>query len=185
MKKSILFLFIMLRESLGNLLFLREIILSWELIELIPLIADLPVESIAQLCNVTVEQATTLKQITTLGHTVIHVLNREFVGLRQIISCETMNPIYSTFVHQAFCDEAVAGMSWIFYTTLFIAIFSMFLIMFRAALYPIKDVALPASMRAEDRKDDVSIAASSTRMQRKTPVRLTASMSSHESSLYV
>lgn len=118
--------------------------------QLIPLIADLPVESIAQLCNVSVEQATTLKQITTSGHTIIHVLNRSFVGLSQVISCETMNPIYSIFVHQAFCDEAVAGMSWIFYTTLFIAIFSMFLIMFRAALYPIKEVALPPSMCAED-----------------------------------
>jgi hypothetical protein len=130
--------------------------------QLIPLIADLPVESIAQLCNVSVEQATTLKQITTSGHTIsIHVLNRSFVGLSQVISCETMNPIYSIFVHQAFCEEAVAGMSWIFYTTLFVAIFSMFLIMFRSALYPIKEVDLSPSMCAEDRIDDVNIAASS------------------------
>jgi hypothetical protein len=118
--------------------------------QLIPLIADLPVESIAQLCNVSIKQATTLKGITALGHTIIHALNQSFVGLRQVLSCSTMNPIYTIFVHQALCEEAVAGMSWIFFTTLFLAIFSMLLLMFRAALYPISDFALPASSSDED-----------------------------------
>ena len=61
--------------------------------ELSTLISDLSVESIAELCGVSITQATTLKGITTLGHTIIHVLNKSFVGLRQVISCKTMNPI--------------------------------------------------------------------------------------------
>ncbi len=54
------------------------------------------------------------------------------------------------FKHQALCDEAVAGMSWIFFTTPLIAIFSMLSLMFRSALYPIKDFALPASSSDEN-----------------------------------
>ncbi len=107
--------------------------------ELTSVLSDLPIESILFICDLTVEQATVLKQITTLGHTIVHLLDRTLVGLREVISCGTMNPVYTTFIHEAFCKQAVAGMSWIFYTTLFIAIFSMVLIMTRAALYPIQD----------------------------------------------
>ena len=107
--------------------------------ELTALLADLPVESILLLCDLTREQATVLKQITTLGHTIIHLLDRTMVGLREVISCGSIVPIYETFVHQAFCNQAVAGMSWIFSTTLVIAIFSMVLIMTRASLYPIRE----------------------------------------------
>ena len=107
--------------------------------ELTALLADLPVESILLLCDLTREQAEVLKGITTLGHSIIHLLDRTMVGLREVISCGSIVPIYETFVHQAFCNQAVAGMSWIFSTTLFIAIFSMVLIMTRAALYPIRE----------------------------------------------
>lgn len=107
--------------------------------ELTALLADLPVESILLLCDLTREQAEVLKGITTLGHSIIHLLDRTMVGLREVISCGSIVPIYETFVHQAFCNQAVAGMSWIFSTTLVIAIFSMVLIMTRAALYPIRD----------------------------------------------
>ncbi len=61
--------------------------------ELMTLMSDLSVESIAELCGVSITQATTLKDITTLGHAIIHVLNISVVGLREVLSCETMNPI--------------------------------------------------------------------------------------------
>lgn len=118
--------------------------------ELTSVLSDLPVEAVASLCELTLEQATILKQITTLGHTITHVLDRTFVELREVISCETMNPVYTTFVHQALCTQAVTGMSWIFYTTLFIGIFSMVLLMTRAALYPVHDRALPTLGSNED-----------------------------------
>ena len=118
--------------------------------ELTSVLADLPIESLVLLCDLTVEQATVLKQITTLGHTIIHLLDRTFVGLREVISCQTMNPVYTTFVHEAFCKEAVVGMQWIFFTTLFIAIFSMMLIMTRAALYPIRDRGVLKSIGGDD-----------------------------------
>ncbi len=59
--------------------------------ELSTLISDLSVESVAELCGVSIIQATTLKGITTLGHTIIHVLNKSFVGLRQVPSWKTEN----------------------------------------------------------------------------------------------
>jgi hypothetical protein len=42
-------------------------------------------------------------------------------------------------VHQAFCVQGVSGLTYIFSTTMVIAIFSMVMIMFRAAMYPIKE----------------------------------------------
>lgn len=42
-------------------------------------------------------------------------------------------------MHQAFCVQGVSGLTYIFSTTMVIAIFSMVMIMFRAAMYPIKE----------------------------------------------
>ncbi len=107
--------------------------------ELTSVLSDLPIESIQLICDLTLEQATVLKQTTTSGHTISHLLDRTLVGLREGIFCGTINPIYTTFVHEAFCKQGVAGMSWIFFTTLFVAIFSMMMITTRAALYPIRE----------------------------------------------
>ena len=46
----------------------------------------------------------------------------------------------------AFCVEGVSGLTYIFSTTLVISIFSMIMIMFRAALYSVKE---PAAVVAE------------------------------------
>lgn len=114
--------------------------------DLLQLMNDLPIERIGIICGLTIPQAQALKSLVDLGHDTTHVINRGAVGLRDVLACETFNPIYTTFVHEAFCVEGVSGLKYIFSTTLFISIFSMVMIMFRAALYPIKEsAAKPAS----------------------------------------
>lgn len=51
----------------------------------------------------------------------------------------SFNPIYNTFVHEAVCIQGVSGLTWIFATTLTMAICSMMMLMFRAAMYPVRE----------------------------------------------
>lgn len=73
------------------------------------------------------------------------LLNDAFIGLRGILECRTFNSIYTTFVHDALCGEGVNGLGWIFSTSFFIFVFSMLMITFRAGLYPVKNLPVPAS----------------------------------------
>lgn len=69
-------------------------------------------------------------------------------------------------MHQAFCVQGVSGLTYIFSTTIVIAIFSMVMIMFRAAMYPIKEpsddlklesegeVASPAAAEEEEEEEE-------------------------------
>jgi len=107
---------------------------------LVELVGDMDVERLGQICGITTVQATALESLITLAHGATHVVNRAIVGLGEVLDCGTFNPIYTTFVHDAFCLEGVSGLTYIFTTTLCMAIFSMLMIMFRAALYPVKTV---------------------------------------------
>ena len=63
--------------------------------------------------------------------------------------------IPDTFVHQAFCVQGVSGLTYIFSTTLVIAICSMLMIMFRAAMYPIKEPSDDdLKLESEDQGED-------------------------------
>ncbi len=61
------------------------------------------------------------------------------IMLFSIFGAESFNPIYNTFVHEAVCVQGVSGLTWIFATTLTMAIFSMIMLMFRAAMYPVRE----------------------------------------------
>jgi len=113
-------------------------------------LAELSIDQIIAICRLTAAEAETLQQMLQLAHDAAHVLNRAVMGLRDLLACETFHPIYTTFVHNAFCVQGVGGINAIFYTTLVISIFSMCMIMFRAALYPIKEPGVD--------KDEVEIA---------------------------
>ncbi len=117
--------------------------------ELFTLLADLSVDTIAQVCGLSTEDATTLKALAEFIHKTTHMLNRVFVGLRDLLRCENFNSIYTTFVHQAFCVEGVSGLAYIFIASLVVAIFSMVMIMLRAALYPIKEATASDSRGGE------------------------------------
>ena len=65
------------------------------------LLGKLPIDGgLQKICGLTDQEATAIKTLANVGHDTIHVLNRAFVGLRDVLSCETFNPIYTTFVHQ-------------------------------------------------------------------------------------
>ena len=98
----------------------------------------------------------------SLSREATHVLNRAIVGLRKVLACETFNPIYTTFVHQAFCVQGVTGLTYIFSTTLVISIFSMVMIMFRAALYPIKEPDMQPVSKSDDAMEVVKYNANSS-----------------------
>ena len=57
-------------------------------------------------------------------------------------------------MHQAFCVQGVSGLTYIFSTTMVIAIFSMVMIMFRAAMYPIKEPSDDDLKLESDAADD-------------------------------
>jgi len=107
--------------------------------DLSQLITNLPIDRLSTICGLSDVEAVALETVALLIHDTTHLLNRAFIGLREVLSCETFNPIYTTFVHDAFCVQGVSGLTYIFSTTLVISIFSMVMIMFRAALYPIKE----------------------------------------------
>ncbi|KAL9178595.1 hypothetical protein ACHAXT_001933 [Thalassiosira profunda] len=118
--------------------------------QMIDVVGKLSVQQLAAICNLTDQEAQAVKSLVELAHDTTHVLNRSVVGLRDVLQCSTFNPIYTTFVHDALCTQGVSGMTYIFSTTLVVAIFSMMMITFRAALYPIKEPdGVPAS-KSED-----------------------------------
>jgi len=121
------------------------------------LLGQLPIDNIATICGLGTQEVEALSALIAILHDTSHALNRGVVGLREVLACETFNPIYTTFVHQAFCVQGVSGLTYIFSTTLVISIFSMVMIMLRAALYPIKEPnAKPASRSENDNYNENS-----------------------------
>lgn len=117
---------------------------------LFELLGNLTVESVQEICGLSTQEATAVQNLVIFAHDSTHVLNRAVVGLRDVLSCATFNPIYTTFVHEALCKQGVSGLTYIFSTTLVISIFSMVMIMFRAAIYPIKEPDAQPVSKSED-----------------------------------
>jgi hypothetical protein len=81
------------------------------------------------------EGPSNLVDILGLADTSIHGLFDVLTGVRGVMECENFNPIYTTFVYDAICNSGVAGVSWVFFTSLSMAIFSMMMITLRVAIY--------------------------------------------------
>eukprot|EP00804_Cyclotella_cryptica_P028320 CCRYP_013192-RC/>CCRYP_013192-RC protein AED:0.03 eAED:0.03 QI:643/1/1/1/1/1/6/298/517 len=126
-----------------------EIIAIWNTIKLVnqyahklsELIGGIDPATIAAICGVDETEAQTLQRIANFMHSLSHAINRAMIGVIDLLSCKSFNPIYTTFVHDALCSSGVSGLSWIFFTTLTVAISSMMMMTFRAALYPIKEAS--------------------------------------------
>lgn len=93
---------------------------------------------IAGFCGLTISQATALHNGLNNIYDTTNILNEDVANALELIDCKTINPIYTTFVHDAVCTEGVDGLQWLFGTSVFLVIFSLLLFMFRAAMYPIK-----------------------------------------------
>ncbi|KAL9186769.1 hypothetical protein ACHAXT_010489 [Thalassiosira profunda] len=77
---------------------------------------------------------TSLSALLELTDTVIHGIYEALIGVRDILSCPNFNPIYTAFVYDAVCSSSVPGLSWLFFTSLAMAIFGMTMVMLRAAI---------------------------------------------------
>ena len=56
------------------------------------------------------------------------------VEIRQVMQCQNFNPIYTSTTYDAVCLSGVGGLSWVFFTSLSMAIFSMIMVTLRIAI---------------------------------------------------
>lgn len=85
----------------------------------------------------------------------IHGMYDILFGLRDILQCNNFNPIYTTLVYDAMCNNAVTGLSWIFFTSFFVATFSLSMVTLRAAIHQYwkEDIWATASPSSEELHD--------------------------------
>ncbi|KAL7535787.1 hypothetical protein ACHAXR_006727 [Thalassiosira sp. AJA248-18] len=76
-----------------------------------------------------------LISVLELTDAVVHGMYGVLMGVREILECHNFNPIYTTLVYDAFCNSGVAGLSWVFFTSLSMAIFIMFMVTLRVAIH--------------------------------------------------
>lgn len=55
--------------------------------------------TIAAICGVDATQAQAIQQVSNFMHNISHLINRSMIGLMDLISCKSFNPIYTTFVY--------------------------------------------------------------------------------------
>ena len=63
------------------------------------LVGDINPAAIAAICGVDSTQAETIQQVSTFLHNISHLINRSMIGLMDLLSCKSFNPIYTTFVY--------------------------------------------------------------------------------------
>ena len=100
------------------------------------IVMNLPLPTLELQCNVTAPVATRVQTISSSLHNTTYNFNQAWIGIQEILACKTFNPIYTTFVHEAVCTQGVGGLTWIFSTSLFLCLFAMLMITFRAAMSP-------------------------------------------------
>ena len=100
------------------------------------IVMNLPLPTLELQCNVTAPVATRVQTISSSLHNTTYNFNQAWIGIQEILACKTFNPIYTTFVHEAVCTQGVGGLTWIFSTSLFLCLFAMSMITFRAAMSP-------------------------------------------------
>lgn len=99
---------------------------------------NIPPILIAGFCGLTISQATALHNGLNNIYDTTNILNEDVAEALELIECKTINPIYTSFVHDAVCTKGVYGLQWLFGTSVFLVFFSVVLFMFRAAMYPVK-----------------------------------------------
>lgn len=111
-------------------------------------IASESVDDLAAGCGLDKAGAIALQK----GVQLISGLSQELVKLlssfKGIVSCQNINPIYTTLVYDATCTEAVDGFTWLYGSCFALCICAMTMITFRAALYPVKRPILDTGLRA-------------------------------------
>lgn len=65
---------------------------------LIETVGDMDLDRLGEICGLTTAQAAAFNSLVTLAHDATHVVNRALIGLREVLECETFNPIYQVSV---------------------------------------------------------------------------------------
>uniref|UniRef100_A0A7S4JLT1 Uncharacterized protein n=1 Tax=Odontella aurita TaxID=265563 RepID=A0A7S4JLT1_9STRA len=94
---------------------------------------------IQTLCDTGGNAFASLNSTATVLHGRLHILWISFIAVYEIISCKTMNPLYSTVAYEGICANATSGLIWIFSTQLTIALCCMAMVTLRAAAKEIED----------------------------------------------
>ena len=76
-----------------------------------------------------------INELASVLHQQLNVLVGAVVGIANVLQCSSMNPIYTTAIHQAACVNGVSGLGWLFWTQITIAVACMVRITLRAAWY--------------------------------------------------
>ena len=76
-----------------------------------------------------------INELASVLHGQLHVLVGAVVGIAYVLQCSSMNPIYTTAVHEAACVNGVSGLAWLFWTQITLAVTCMVMITLRAAWY--------------------------------------------------
>jgi len=79
-----------------------------------------------------------INELAAVLHQQLHVLVGAVVGIANVLQCSSMNPIYTTAIHQAACVNGVSGLAWLFWTQITIAVACMVMITLRAAWYDVQ-----------------------------------------------
>lgn len=85
----------------------KEIVAIWDTIKLLnqyahtlsELIGGIDPATVAAICGVDDTEAQTLQRIANFIHDLSHAINRAMIGVLDLLSCKSFNPIYTTFVH--------------------------------------------------------------------------------------
>jgi len=101
-------------------------------------IASDGVDDVATSCGLDKAAATALQNGVQVISVVSQDLEKLLGSFKGIISCQNINPIYTSLVHDATCTEAVNGFNWLYGSCFALCICAMTMITFRAALYPVK-----------------------------------------------
>mmetsp|Transcript_5507 Transcript_5507/g.8458 ORF Transcript_5507/g.8458 Transcript_5507/m.8458 type:complete len:164 (-) Transcript_5507:52-543(-) len=101
-------------------------------------IASDGVDDVATSCGLDKAAATALQNGVQVISGVSQDLEKLLGSFKGIISCQNINPIYTSLVHDATCTEAVNGFNWLYGSCFALCICAMTMITFRAALYPVK-----------------------------------------------
>ena len=64
----------------------------------------------------------------------MHGMYDIILEIRELMQCQNFNPIYTSTTYDAVCESGVGGLSWVFFTSLSMAIFSMAMVTLRIAI---------------------------------------------------
>lgn len=101
-------------------------------------VASQSIDELATGCGIDNAGATALQKGVALIFEASDRLIKYLASFKGIISCENINPIYTSLVYDATCTDAVDGFTWLYSSCLALCICAMIMITCRAALYPVK-----------------------------------------------